>query len=835
MANIPNQYKFFRGVNNVTGPTDFTYGTVNQQINFLDKRYDEPTYMTFRVLFGEKSRNFNGVLLTNTDYDRMPMPLFMTDEVDAYQRSGDSGRNVIEFNRDVYSTIDYLRDGNEITRAEMLKEFITLWNDLQYNFQWYFQLVEGLGDLLRVVPERGKRVGKDTKLRFVMLEGIDQRVTYLLNLYRKIAWDDTYQRWVLPDMMRFFDIQILITEFRTFHKSMVSPKSDEPVYLQVLNGILPTYLIECNMCEFDINSFNYSFADSLSAGADGALNMAKVEFNVKVGNINEIQTYPIFTHFILDDYKLNGLERSKEKGLIKDQSGRVTNPTQNAGGNEIPVEQDYASSRSGDLRYRDLDQKAQGDVYFQEDQHISGTPFNQQTNKQTFFGERMGKGSYIRATESGEETTQPDPMDPATWVGNAITFGKSFAVNFATSMINKGKMMKIPGLGFSYNQAIAAIESKDFNQVFGLVRRAIFEAQSGTNAPSSQLEQTIDNTFKQFLIGVAQSEATDEDQLEFIKAANQILMDGGQWQTVKDLSHATNLRGPGETNIPVKIEGANEYKSMVETAIRWNGTPDYSWATDKDAGPGLIQTGYIMEGPPSSATIGKLQTETVQKESDLSAATDKNLNDKGPYTGIISESTDGDSVKGEQQTTKVISDATDGNGVKGDLYTTPIVSQATAKAEIKGDQLKSDIISESTDGDLISGDLRKTQIISEATNRSEVGGGLEKTEVISEATNDAIKGDMQTTNQLSEATRDRQHADKVIGDMQKTKILSEATNDTLAGKKIGPSSEATDGDPVSGNMMKTNILSEATDGDAVKEKLNQPNPSQATRNKIDNA
>lgn len=830
MANTPNQYKFFRGVNNAIGPVDFTYGTVDQRINYLDKRYDEPTYATFRVLFGQKSRHFNGVLLTNTDYDRMPMPLFMPDQVDAQQRSGDSGRNVVEFNRDVYSTIDYLRDGNEFTRAEMLKEFITLWNDLQDNYQWYFQVVEGLADLLRVVPERGQRVGKDVRLTFRMLEGIDQRVSYLLNLYRKIAWDDTYQRWVLPDMMRFFDVQLYITEFRTFHQSMVSPKSDEPVYLQVLNGILPTYLIECQMCEFDINSFNFSYRDLLSAAGEGGMNPVNVEFKIKIGNVNEVLTYPLFTHFIMDDYRLNGLERSKEKGLTKDINGRVTNATDTVGGVEIPREEDYASTRSGDLRYADMDQKAQGDTYFQEN-HVSGTPYNQQTNKQLFFGERMGPGAYLVQSQRGEETTSPDPMDPATWVGNAITFGKSFAVNFVTSAANKGKMMKIPGLGFSFNQAVAAIESKDFNQVFGLIRRAIVEAQSGTNAPSSKLNEKIDNTFKQFLIGVAQSEATDNDQLEFIRAANQILSNQGQWEAVKDLSYATDLRGPQEMNIPVRVEGQGEYKNIVERAIE-PAVNDYSWATDRD----LEHTGYVMEGTPSSATNGRnLQDETLQQTDILSTATGANLNDKGPNTDIISESTDGDPIKGSQQYTSNISESTDGDSIKGDLYKTDVISKATIKSEVKGDQLTTSIISESTDDDLIRGNLSKTLIISEATDKDFVKGGLQKSDILSEATNDMIKGDMQTTDQLSEATRDRKHADKVVGDMQKTKILSEATNDTLSGKKIGPSSEATDGDPVSGNMMKTNILSEATDGDVVKEKLNQPNPSQATRNKIDNA
>jgi len=282
---ITNPYKFFRTTKEnveVTGviATGGPAGAIPllSERKLLSKRYDEPTYMTFRVLFGQNSATVSGTNLLNTDYDRMPHPLFINQQVDATQRTGQGGRNVVEFNRDQYSTRDYLRDANEFTRAEMLKEFITLWEDLQQNFQWYFQSIEGLDEILRVVPERGRRVANDARITFNMAEGIDQRISYLLNLYKKIAWDDTYQRWVLPDLMRFFDIQIYITEFRTFHQSTVSPNSNATVYLQILNGILPTYLVECQMCEFDINSFDFSYRAKSSVNADPE--MSTVSFKV---------------------------------------------------------------------------------------------------------------------------------------------------------------------------------------------------------------------------------------------------------------------------------------------------------------------------------------------------------------------------------------------------------------------------------------------------------------------------------------------------------------------------------------------------------------------------
>ena len=101
----------------------------------------------------------------------------------------------------------------------MLLDFIEKWNTLQNNYQYYFQNISGIDSLLKIDPKRGIRVSKDGKVTIKMLEGLDLRITHLLNLYRKIAWDDVYQRWILPDMMRYFMMDIYITEFRIFHQS----------------------------------------------------------------------------------------------------------------------------------------------------------------------------------------------------------------------------------------------------------------------------------------------------------------------------------------------------------------------------------------------------------------------------------------------------------------------------------------------------------------------------------------------------------------------------------------------------------------------------------------
>ena len=772
-----NQYKLFRAVDILE----------NQSV--LTKRYDEPTYVTFKVMFGDDFASWSGVTLFNTNYDKMPHPLFNPIQTDATKSEGPGGRTVYDFNRETYSTIDYLRDANEFSRGEMMKEFIIMWNDLQRNFQYYFRSVDGVGELLKPAPGRGRRVLSDFRLTFNMAEGIDQRVSYLLNLYRKIAWDDTYQRWVLPDMMRYFSIKIYMTEFRTFHRSSILEQAEgptqsqqtniynyggagtfgnqlsealkleqikkdlgfgkrdvggsEPLYLSVLNGILPTHMIECQMCEFDIENFNFAYKDNLSVY--DAPTEATVSFQVKVGNVNEVQTYPLFTHYLFDDYKMNGINRSKEFGLTKNLNGRITGA----------VLTPFATTRdAGDARYAGLDKVAQNTTGTEQKliHEAGGVPFNQSV------------GTSNLKNSSPNAAIEINPTDPATWLGewggNALKFGKAFTINFIAEKADKAKMISIPGLGFSFNDAVAAIESKSFVSILGLIRRAIAESVGGAEPTSSQLDKRIDTTFREFLTGLTQSEATDGDELELIKVANLALTDAGTWDIVRDYSIATDLVGPGETNYPVEIEGRNAYKQSV--AISTNN--DRSIATDLDGNPKFINTGKMFGN---------------QIISDATNTNQKDLEGK-KYTGNPV-----DGLTTIIQASAII-DATPSSATSGRKLDTNKILQGNESGlgtSISDKGPQSQIISEATDGDQV-----------ERGNLTGSGGLGDKVD----GGNFAGSGGL---------------GDSVQG------------GNLVGGGELGKS--------IDGELKTTNILSEATDGDAVENKLPQPNPSKATNNPIE--
>ena len=174
--------------------------------------FDEPTYLTFRIEFdfskdliqnNASTSNSNGSIIGADAFNYMPEPLLSLN---------DSGKS--------YSTYKYLLSAlGEERRAAYIKQFVKSLEDIQYNYPFYFTSITGLDSLARIKPEKGVRLldGDNNKLTIKCLEGLDQKITQLMQLYRKAAWDDVYQRWILPDMMRFFTMRIYVSEMKLFH------------------------------------------------------------------------------------------------------------------------------------------------------------------------------------------------------------------------------------------------------------------------------------------------------------------------------------------------------------------------------------------------------------------------------------------------------------------------------------------------------------------------------------------------------------------------------------------------------------------------------------------
>jgi len=603
---VNNIYKYFRGTKNL----------LENELLF-SKKFDEPTYLSFRLMFDSEDKyNYTGFNVSN---DQMPHPLFN------YNDNTKSTEDI-----EHYSAIRYLIDANEPGRAKMLFDFINGWKELQNYHFYYFQAIEGIGDLLKIDPTKGQRILNDKRLIITCLEGLDQRITYLINLYKKVVWDDVYQRWILPDMMRYFNLNIYLTEFRTFHAGFSKimsvpsgpgttdtiikptklgpittnfpsvPKEGKFLNLSILDGILPIWQIKCEMCEFDINSIEYEHLNNLNIGNEPM--QGTLKFQIKVGNIKDIQSYPLF-NYIMNDKKLGGIGRLQdptEQNNVITSSGYGT--AGGVGGEDITVPNNI------EIFITQMETRiAQGSGVVDTD-HISGLPYNEDKNDITVINtdgdvykskqpkdfskatNTQGKGEINETTvfyddKSGQLTEPPiDSTLPNTWVGNALDFGTSYAINFAKKWIDKGKITSIPGLGISFTEIMSAIQSKDIVTAFGMIRKGINEVSNEFVYPSMLLtgnlqsgsipEKTIpsqilgikivDNIMAQLILELSKSDATDKQSLELINAANLVLNDKGLWEQIKDYSLATNLVGPKEYNIQNEITEKEGYKSIQD-------------------------------------------------------------------------------------------------------------------------------------------------------------------------------------------------------------------------------------------------------------------------------
>jgi hypothetical protein len=631
---MSNIYTKFRGIEKVA--QRFT----------LSKRFDEPTYFSFRLVFSDNGDQIYNVANDYSNYDVMPHPLFNLDKLVVPAGIYGSNMNTID-NPISYSSIRYLQDANEPTRAEMLREFVSKFNDLQTNYSYYFQQIDGISELLKIDPTKGQRILNDKKITITCLEGLDLRMSYLMTLYRKIAWDDVYQRWVLPDMMRYFTLKIYLAEFRTFHtpnnidgygndftpisapnapnitkdpNQLIRPRQytptvdmpsnknislSTPLYLKILDNVLPTWEITCEMCEFDITDINYEHLNGLNVGTDPP--QGSVKFGIKIGNIKELQLYPTFQHMFISDRKLNAINRAKD---------------------EITTTQDASSKNSNAYVYPTILQIAQNrDAASDSNQHISGAPYIQNTNesdkiKNAIYpikaapnnSEATSLDEPIFDPQLGTPTKRPNSTQPQTWVGNALDFGTSYAKNFVNKVVDKATMMEIPGLGLSINEITAAVQSKDIISALGLIRKGVNEVVTQyENSPSSRLEQPIqtDNIMRQFLVEITKSEATDKDTMTLINAANIVLSDKGTWEKIKDYSLATDMIGfgSGEVNTAKSLQGTDQYKNAVLSEASFKPT---------------LQVGQIIEAQPSTSMFKKLESETlIQPE--VSEATNSKL------------------------------------------------------------------------------------------------------------------------------------------------------------------------------------------------------------------
>ena len=236
------------------------YGTAMSSEVFTSG-FEDPTRLMFKVEFGEwgssvldietiknqqKTSLFNNIYYE--DYDQYPMGLLNLNFLNF-----DGTENWS--NQEHYNTYNYLMNRNEDARASYIKTFVKGLYEIQRSMPYLFKKISGLEKLTSFEPGKGVRL-KDAKITLECYEGIDLKIRTLLEMYRKAAYDDIWQRWILPDIYRYFKMIIYVFDRRILQTGYRWDKEKDTsvaVYSTDQNRF-PIYALECGPCEFDIES-----------------------------------------------------------------------------------------------------------------------------------------------------------------------------------------------------------------------------------------------------------------------------------------------------------------------------------------------------------------------------------------------------------------------------------------------------------------------------------------------------------------------------------------------------------------------------------------------------
>lgn len=293
--------------------------------------YEDPTYMGFYFTFNSYTRHD----ANNQDLDYFPQGLLLG----TYSVSEGAAE-------DPDSAVSYLQRRGEYYRANMIKEFREGISYLADNTPWVFEKVTGMADIWKIDPKVNFRA-KEKKIVFECNESINGRLTYLIDLYRKAAFDAEYMRYALPENQRLFSMDLIVTEIRWMGD------------VETATFLKFTF----DECEFDFFSEGLSYLENLSTYAGEA---AKVKIPITIGRIREVNSYGLLGGVLADTWSVYA--RNKETG----KQAFTQNTTVKDGTGEFVARafQDLPGYRGSDYT-AGLSQRAQNQLQFNTDNAVA--------------------------------------------------------------------------------------------------------------------------------------------------------------------------------------------------------------------------------------------------------------------------------------------------------------------------------------------------------------------------------------------------------------------------------------------------------------------------------
>jgi len=282
---------------------------------------EDPTYLGFKIVFDP------GILPINPEYGWAPSPLLRAQNYTeangasfASSLGNPFGQPQYERRQsDViyYSTYNYLLEReanfpgpNTQRRAQALRQFQKLLEEINRKSPWFFQSVSGLDELGKLGSRGGFQVedGFDNfnsqrtsggTLTINCLESLNLRISALADLYNQATFDYDNMRYLVPRNLRKFTMWIFVTEIRNFFKtSRLSASSTALTALDNLSSLISTNInpgssvIDQGNGQFRAGGFNIgSETPSPGGGMGGAFNSFVNNVFQGSGLKNDVQAF----------------------------------------------------------------------------------------------------------------------------------------------------------------------------------------------------------------------------------------------------------------------------------------------------------------------------------------------------------------------------------------------------------------------------------------------------------------------------------------------------------------------------------------------------------------
>lgn len=241
--------------------------------------------------------------------------------------------------------------------AEKLRNFQKLLLKINKEMPWYWQELAGLDQVMTYKNMEDPWWGRDKKIEITCLEeNVELMGTTLMKLYRDFSFD--FERWIeiLPEKLRTFEVDIFVSEVRTFQQNItdrekglggkVSPDSGiEDGTTNLAPGLTidakPLLHVQLGHCIWDMDSTKEILSD-LSKNPE----MKKTKLGFTFSTV-KMPTYVSGINLGVSESELVIPERNQPPANVYDPKSKI--PGQTAPGNSNTLKDRLGATAKGKM------------------------------------------------------------------------------------------------------------------------------------------------------------------------------------------------------------------------------------------------------------------------------------------------------------------------------------------------------------------------------------------------------------------------------------------------------------------------------------------------------